>query len=122
MKNAINWFEIFVADLPRAKRFYEKSFGCSLHQENFNGETIAMFPFDRTSGVGGSLTLSSRAKPSAEGPLLYLNAGDEMDAILARVPAAGGKVVMPRTAIPPAGSMAVFLDSEGNRVGLHSVN
>ncbi len=122
MKNAINWFEIFVADMPRAKKFYEQSFNCALVEENFGGEPIAMFPFDRMGGVGGSLTKSGRAKPSGEGALLYLNAGDDLDGILARVPRAGGKVVTPRTAIPPAGSMAVILDSEGNRVGLHSLD
>ncbi|MSO64720.1 MAG: VOC family protein [Alphaproteobacteria bacterium] len=119
MKNALNWFEIFVTDLPRAKRFYEQSLGCSLHEETFGGEQVALFPYKQNAGVGGSLTQSKRFKPAADGPLVYLNADGHLDAILTRVPKAGGAIMVAKTAIP-AGFIAIIADTEGNRVGLHS--
>jgi predicted enzyme related to lactoylglutathione lyase len=60
--------------------------------------------------------------PSQQGALLFLSCGPDLSAALAKVEPAGGKVVLPKTLIPggEAGYMAIILDTEGNRVGLHS--
>lgn len=117
MKNAINWFELFVTNLPRAQKFYEEVLGASLRSETFNGEPHAIFVAE---GVGGALVLRKDRKPSAEGALVYLNCNGQLDAVVGRVTKAGGRVVMPKTDIGPPGFIAVMLDSEGNAVGLHS--
>lgn len=119
--NAINWFEIPVRDIARAQAFYEKMLDTALQRENMGDMVMAVFPHDRDSGVGGCL-LAASAKPSAEGSLVYLNAGASIDAVLSRVAKAGGSVALPKTALPPgAGFFAHVTDSEGNKVGLHAL-
>jgi predicted enzyme related to lactoylglutathione lyase len=54
--------------------------------------------------------------------LIYLDAGEDLTPVLGRVEPAGGKVVVPKTSIGEHGAIAVFIDSEGNRVGLHSLH
>lgn len=117
MKNAINWFELPVDDLPRAQRFYETVLGAKLKAETFGGMAMAIFPYSE--GVGGALVKNVRYRPAPDGTLVYLDAGGSLDACLARVEAAGGRVVMPRTDIGEPGFIALVLDTEGNRVGLH---
>jgi predicted enzyme related to lactoylglutathione lyase len=118
MTHAISWFEIPVADLPRAQAFYERILGQPLKPELFQGTPNAIFPFDK--GVGGALVKMERRKPSTEGALVYLDCHGELEAVLARVAGAGGKVLLPRTDIGPPGFIAIIQDSEGNSVGLHS--
>jgi uncharacterized protein len=119
MKNALNWFEIPVADLDRASGFYEKVLGVGLRRETFFGVPHALFPF-QDPGVGGALVRDDRRQVAAGGSLVYIDATAKLDECLARVPAAGGAVLQPRTAIGAAGFFAVVRDSEGNTVGLHS--
>ena len=84
-----------------------------------------MFPLDdMQNGVGGALVdTGGFHKPSAtDGPLIYLNGNPDVQHVLDKVEAAGGKIMVPKTAISPEyGDMAVFIDTEGNRVALHSV-
>jgi predicted enzyme related to lactoylglutathione lyase len=124
-KNAISWFEIPTSDLYRAQQFYEAIFGVDLlpmETENFK---MRMFPIeDPMTGIGGCLiNTNDFHKPSAtDGPLIYLNANPDVQIVLEKVEAAGGKVIVPKTEISPEyGYMGVFIDSEGNRIGLHSV-
>lgn len=117
MRNTINWFELFVSELPRAQAFYEQVLATKLRAENFNGEPHAIFDAD---GVAGALVLRKDRKPSADGALVYVNCNGTLDAALARVEKAGGKIVMPKTDIGPPGFIAVVVDTEGNAVGLHS--
>lgn len=120
MPNAINWFEIPVADLARACRFYEQVMDCTLTHETLEDAMMALFPADGA-GVGGCLVSHPQMKPSSEGTCVYLNAGSDLTPQLARVEAAGGRVIVPRTLIrEDIGYFALFLDSEGNRVGLHA--
>jgi predicted enzyme related to lactoylglutathione lyase len=119
MKNALNWFELFVADLDRATRFYETLLGISLKRENFNSTPMAVFPYD--GGVGGALVKNTQRKPSADGGLVYLDATDKLDACVERTRKAGGEVVLGRTAIGEHGFIAMVRDSEGNVIGLHSM-
>jgi predicted enzyme related to lactoylglutathione lyase len=118
--NAINWFEIMVADFDRAKAFYDTILATSL--EVFEGEfKMAMFPYEMEKGVGGCLSLMPGCEPGKGGTMIYLNVEGDLDGVLSRIPAAGGVVIKPRTAIPPHGFIGIFKDSEGNVVGLHSM-
>lgn len=119
IKNAINWFEIPVADLGRAVAFYTAMLGRPLKEEKFGGTDIAIFPSDQR-GVGGALVADARRKPTGDGALVYLDATGQLDACLERAQKAGGTVVLPRTAIGDPGFIAIVRDQEGNCVGLHS--
>ncbi|HRP58290.1 VOC family protein [Agriterribacter sp.] len=122
--NAISWFEIPATDLTRATKFYETIFDTQLIPMDMPGIRMRMFALtDMMSGVGGAVVDSGDShKPSAtDGPLIYLNGSPDLQIVLDRVEAAGGKVLMPKTEITPEyGYMALFLDTEGNRIGLHS--
>ncbi len=120
MKNAVNWFEIPVADFDRAKRFYEKVLAGQVHEETMGGIRMGFLPCDREA-VGGAICLSKDHKPSMDGTLVYLNGGEDLSAPLSRVTAAGGRIILPKTQITPEiGFMAFFIDTEGNRVAFHS--
>lgn len=116
MNNRITWFEIPVVDLPRATRFYETVLGATLKTEDFFGTPMAIMS---AKGVGGALVKMAQRQPSGDGALVYLNADGALDAMLARVEGAGGRIVMKRTEIGPQGSIAMVRDTEGNQVGLH---
>ncbi len=123
-KNAISWFEIPTTDLPRAQKFYEAIFDIKMIPLDLPNIKMRMFPVDDPMGVGGSLVDSGGFhKPSdSEGPLIYLNANPDVQTILNKVPTAGGKVLVPKTEISPAfGHMAVIVDTEGNRIAIHSM-
>ena len=123
MNNAINWFEIAVTDFDRAKKFYETILGASLHVMEAMGMKSAFFPADlQNGGIGGCIMQGSGYEPSLMGSLIYLNGGDDLSVVLSKVEAAGGKILLPKTAIGPNGFMAHFVDIEGNKVGLHSMN
>ncbi|MFL6194927.1 MAG: VOC family protein [Thermoanaerobaculia bacterium] len=120
MSNALNWFEIPVTDLARAKEFYGRVLQSELREENMAGMSMAILPY-QDGGVGGALIQGEPHAPSAQGTVVYLNAGNDLAGALHRVEAAGGKVVMGATHLSDQiGSIAMFLDSEGNRVALHS--
>lgn len=118
--NVSTWFEIPVADMDRAQSFYEKTMGVTLERTESMGMLSAMFPHVIGSN-SGTLTLGEGYQPSADGVVIYLNAEDGIDATIARATEAGGAVILSRTEIPEenAGYIALILDSEGNKVGLH---
>ncbi|MEQ9825151.1 MAG: VOC family protein [Puniceicoccaceae bacterium] len=121
--NAINWFEIYVSDFDRARAFYEKVLNCELQVMQGNGPKMGMFPCDMEKGVGGCISAMEQcASPGPGGTLVYLNVDGELDAVISRVGQAGGSIVLERMAIPPHGFIAIIEDSEGNRVGLHSMS
>jgi predicted enzyme related to lactoylglutathione lyase len=123
MTHAINWFEIPVADYKRAKQFYENVIGKSITDMPMDGVEYGILPHDDINqGVGGGLIKSEHSKPSQDGVTVYLNGGDDLSAPLSRVEDAGGKVIIPKTAIGDHGFMAQFIDSEGNKIALHSLN
>jgi len=125
MDNAISWFEIPATDIDRAQQFYETVFQITMQPMDFQQTKMRMFPIDDPmKGIGGTIIDSGGFhKPSAtDGPLIYLNGNPNVQIFLDRVEAAGGKIMVPKTEISPEyGYMAVFLDTEGNRVALHSV-
>ena len=125
MNNAISWFEIGTTDLDRATKFYETVFAVTLAPMDLPNIKMRMFPLDdMMTQVGGALVNSGGFhKPSAtDGPLIYLNGNPDVQNILDKVEAAGGKIMVPKTEISPEyGFMAVMIDTEGNRIGFHSV-
>lgn len=121
-RNAINWFEIPVTDLERAQKFYEAILGMSLIPMDLGELQMRMFPTDDQMGVSGAIIHSPEFyQPSANGTMVYINGNPDLQNILDKVEGAGGSVAMPKTQIAPEiGFMAVIMDSEGNRLGLHS--
>ena len=118
--NAV-WFEIPSSDFERAVKFYEAVFQVTLRREKIGGD-LAVFPGDEST-VTGAIVSQAGYVPAANGAVVYLSAGNDLNPMLARVVAEGGKVVEPKTALPPGmGHYAHFMDCEGNRVGLHSEN
>jgi predicted enzyme related to lactoylglutathione lyase len=124
-KNAISWFEIPTINLYRAQQFYEAIFGIELIPMETESFKMCVFPIeDPMAGIGGCLiNTDGFHKPSStDGPLIYLNANPDVQIVLEKVEAAGGKIIVPKTKISPEyGYMGVFIDSEGNRIGLHSI-
>ena len=125
MKNAISWFEIPTTDIDRAQKFYETIFGIKMIPMDMDKIKMRMFPIDDPmNGIGGSLVDSGGFhKPSAtDGTLVYLNGNPDVQIILDKVEAAGGKILVPKTVISPEyGDMAVILDTEGNRIAFHNI-
>ena len=125
MNNAISWFEIPTTDIDRAQKFYEAIFGISMMPMDMPNIKMRMFPLDdMMTQVGGAVVDSGGFhKPSAtDGPLIYLNGNPDLQQVLDKVEAAGGSIMVPKTEISPEyGFMAVIIDTEGNRIGLHSV-
>jgi uncharacterized protein len=115
------WFEIPTADFERAIKFYEAAFQVILTRENIGGQ-LAIFPGDESVTSGALVEPQAGYEPSATGPAIYLNGGDDLQHVLDRAAKAGGKVLTAKTALPPGmGFYAHMQDSEGNRVGLHSM-
>ncbi len=121
MTNAINWFEIPVTDFTRAKKFYETILGAEIIEMPFPGGKYGMLPADMQNGVGGGLAQGEGFEPSEKGTIVYLNGGEDLSLSLSKVEQAGGKIIMPKTSIGENGFMAHFIDTEGNRVALHSM-
>jgi predicted enzyme related to lactoylglutathione lyase len=120
MANRVVWADIPVLDLDRAIRFYSAVLGAPVKKEVTPGPVLGILPHEDDE-VSGCLIKKEGEKPAGHGPLLYLNVQGRLDQALAAVAANGGKVLEPRHPIGPYGFRAVILDSEGNRVALHSM-
>ena len=120
--NSLNWFEIPVLDMQRAKHFYQVAFGIHMDDMSMPGMEMAGFPMEMGSGkASGVLVKSDYSRPSIDGVLIYLNANPDMADVLDRILSEGGQIVMPKTLVTPEiGYMANFIDTEGNRIALHS--
>jgi hypothetical protein len=121
--NMVGWFEIPVENMERAKKFYEAVFRVEISLQDFEGTKMGWFPADHGKpGASGSLIQNKDwYKPSkSEGALIYFNSLD-VQKELDRIEPNGGEILQRKTQISPdIGFMAVFLDSEGNRIALHS--
>ncbi|NEQ51072.1 MAG: VOC family protein [Leptolyngbya sp. SIO3F4] len=118
-KKFIKWFEIPMVDVQRAVSFYNYLYDMEMDVVELPEHAMAVFPAE--SGVGGALVKGQGCVPSETGPLLYLHAVDDMQVMLKRVEDAGGRVIMGKTEITDeTGYFALFIDSEGNRLALHS--
>jgi len=120
MKNLISIVEIPVADLRRAIRFYENILGVAIEEATMGDTQLGVLPTDGGT-VNVVLVHGTDYKPTAEGVLLYLDAGDDLQPTLDKISQIGGQVIVPKTEISPEmGYFALFIDCEGNRLGLHS--
>ena len=120
MANALNWFEIPVSNFARAKAFYETVLDTTIETMEMGPTTMGMLSSDQNA-VGGAIVHGGDGSPSQNGTLVYLNGGEDLNPMLTRVQEAGGSVLVPKTEIgSDFGFFAHFLDSEGNKVGLHS--
>jgi uncharacterized protein len=122
MSSVINWFDLPATNLERAARFYETVLTIQLIRENMLGAQMAIFPA-KPGEATGAIMARDGVTPGTTGSTIYLKAGADLSAALGRVPAAGGKVLHPKTFIKEGwGYFAIILDSEGNSVGLQSPN
>lgn len=122
-KHAISWFEIPTVDLNRAQTFYERILDTRLTPLDLENFQMRMFPVEDITCVGGALcySKSSHVPSATDGPLVYLNANPDVQQVLDKVVEAGGKILVPKTQISPEyGYMALIIDTEGNRIALHS--
>jgi len=116
-KNAMNFFEIPTLDLERAVAFYQKVFNCEFKMGTVGESRIAMFAVD---GLTGALLQNKARQPQSNGTVVYLDAGGDIDGCISRIAQAGGKVVVGKTDLGRPGYVALFNDTEGNTVGIHT--
>ncbi|MFZ4506986.1 MAG: VOC family protein [Fimbriimonas sp.] len=123
MASALNWFEIPAVDFDRAVTFYETILAIAINRAEMGGVAMGIFPHS-DGGVGGHIQGPSEDdnKPSSSGTIVYLDAEGKLDASIERVEGAGGKILLPKMKIDEEGYIALVLDTEGNKVGLHAMN
>lgn len=120
MKNLVSIIEIPTSDLQRAITFYQNLLGLNIEEADMGDVQMGILPGEE-GAVNVVLVKSDDARPSVEGSLLYLNAGDDLQPVLDRVSPHGGEVILPKTEITPEmGFFALFMDTEGNKMGIHS--
>lgn len=119
IKDYVSWFEIPAVNFQQAVDFYNNIYGIEM-ETNFDGN-YAMAFFPANDGVGGAIVAGPGSTPSDTGPLIYLNGGKDLNLILKKVEKAGGRIIMTKTLISKeSGYFAIFIDSEGNKLALHS--
>tara|TARA_R100000935_G_C2816108_1_gene157411 strand:- start:1005 stop:1409 length:405 start_codon:yes stop_codon:yes gene_type:complete len=119
VKDFISWFEIPAINFQQSVDFYNKIFGMEMEKTIDDNYAMAFFPSEK--GIGGAIVAGPGSIPGIIGPLLYLNAGKDLNIVLNRVESAGGRIVMNKTLInEESGYFAIFIDSEGNKLALHS--
>lgn len=120
-KNPVNWFEIYVDDMERAKKFYGEVLGVTL--EKLPGPDIEMWAFpmeENGAGAAGSLVHMDGFKAGDNSTLVYFSCED-CATEEGRVETAGGKVFKTKFSIGPYGFIVLANDTEGNMFGLHSM-
>jgi predicted enzyme related to lactoylglutathione lyase len=120
MKHGVNWVEIPVLDIQRAAAFYSAVYDVPLNVIDQSVRKLVLLPNEE--GIGASLNQSSGFQPGDTGPLVYLNAGQDLSPMLGRVESAGGRIITPKTDLGGRGYYAILQDTEGNHVGLMSAN
>ncbi|CAM3857763.1 MULTISPECIES: VOC family protein [Flavobacterium] len=122
MKSHISIFEIPATDISRAINFYQAILGINIEKMEMPEMEMGIFPYEEQM-VTGVLIKGEGYKPSADGVTIYLNGGDNLQTILDKVEKNGGKILMLKTAhADESGFFALFLDTEGNKLGLNSLN
>src|SRR2546428_13556595 len=120
MANMINWFEIPVSDFDRAENFYNQIFNFKMERNQMGDFLMGFFPYG-SGDVTGAIVKGKGYVPDGKGTLIYFNGGEDLSGILSKVDAAGGKVAVPKTLInEQIGFFAIFFDTEGNKLALHS--
>jgi predicted enzyme related to lactoylglutathione lyase len=122
MQNLISIVEIPVSDYSRASRFYQSVLGLTIEEMEMDGNQMGVLP-NQPGEVNVVLVKGSDYQPSSEGAVLYLNAGNDLQPMLDKVAENGRQVLLGKTPISPEmGYFALFIDTEGNKLGLHSTN
>jgi predicted enzyme related to lactoylglutathione lyase len=122
-ESRVVWFEIPSADFDRAIGFYENILQTKLTRGPFGPTELAVFPYNEPAISGAITPPEDDPKVARDGVVIYLNCDPSLDAVLARVPGAGGTVIQGHTELPPGmGCFAKIADSEGNTVGLHALS
>jgi hypothetical protein len=120
--NQVGWFEIPATDLKRAAGFYQQVFGVQFQEQSMGPSRMAMFPMKAgETGAAGSLVQGEGYNPSDQGVLIYFTVTD-IDEACRKAAAAGGRVLQEKMDIGEYGTIALLLDTEGNRIGIHSRN
>lgn len=119
--NPVGWFEIYVSDMERARRFYEQVFQTALQRLAVEDLEMWAFPMEEgTWGSGGALVRVEGFPVGANSTVVYFSC-DDCAVEAARVEAAGGRLERNKMSIGEYGHIALAFDTEGNLIGLHSM-
>lgn len=122
MQNLVNFIDIPAMDFDRAVSFYKAILGLKIKETEMFGTKMGFFPTDGTN-VSGAIVQGEEYKPSTDGVIVYLNGGKDLQTILDKVESNNGKVIVPKTHISPeVGYIGMFIDTEGNKMAVHSIN
>ena len=122
MENLINWFEIPATDFGRAVSFYKAILGLDIKETEMFGTRMGVFPTDGKN-VSGAIVQGEDYKPSSDGVIAYLNGGKNLQSVLDKVESNNGNVIVPKTQISPEmGYFGMFIDTEGNKMAVHSIH
>lgn len=122
MENLISWFEIPATDFSRAVSFYKSVLGLDIKETEMFGTKMGFFPSDGKN-VSGAIVQGEDYKPSTDGVLVYLNGGNDLQTVLDKIEKNKGKVIVPKTQISPEmGYFGMFIDTEGNKMAVHSTS
>ena len=123
-RDAVAWVEIPVIDFDKAREFYSAIYDYEMPEIVMGPNRMGFLIFDREGGgIGAAIVKGEEYIPSTQGVKVYLNGGNDLNVVLDRVEAAGGKVLLPKVQLSPElGCFAVFKDVEGNLISLHSPN
>lgn len=120
MSNLISIVEIPTTDFSRAVKFYQTILGVAIEEMKMDGNQMGVLPNEEGT-VNVVLVKGNDYKPTTDGAVLYLNVGNDLQTMLDKVAKNGGQVIVPKTEISPEmGFFALFIDTEGNKLGLHS--
>ena len=120
MNSFVSIFEIPATDLARAIQFYQGILDIPIEKMEIPEMKMGLFPFEGQHTIG-VIIQGEGYTPSTEGITMYLNGGEDLQIILSRVEEKGGEILVPKTAhADESGFFALFIDTEGNRLGLHS--
>ena len=119
MANQLVWVDIPVLDLDRAIKFYSSILGAPVRKQEHPGTVIGLLPGEDPDATG-CLHVSDVDRPSDHGPLIYLNCQGRLEEAIAAVTPGGGKILLGKEPIEPFGFRSIILDTEGNRIALHS--
>ncbi|MCW8879075.1 MAG: VOC family protein [Kangiellaceae bacterium] len=120
MRSFVSIFEIPATEISRAVEFYQAILDISIETMGFEGMQMGLFPSEGEVTFG-IIVQGEDYKPSTNGVTIYLNGGDDLQNILDKVEKQGGQITVPKTLhADESGYFAMFIDTEGNKMGLHS--
>jgi len=118
--NPVGWFDIYVSNLERAKKFYEQVFSIKLVDLPIEWGKQSLFPFDQDGpNISGALVEKADMTPVGNNTVVYFET-DDCIAEENKIQKAGGKIIRPKMSIGEFGFVSIFTDTEGNTLGLHS--